>query len=509
MVLRTSVSTENELEYMMNGEVFSFGLKEFTMIMGLKTSVDDSIAKRTFRRDKVGHKLPRITNWICKKQQESSEEKKKGITFYDIKTDVFDDLDVLLRTMIPTKAELKQHYMVEFKDAEFNEENMEENEEEAETSRKVEGMINITELLQQNEKLLQQNDKGVIGDVITEKYFGNIIVTPPTDKTSMEQTTIVEEQNLQENIEMQEQTIIVEEQNSQENVEMQVPKEIGKRSIKPGPAEQSPYTTKFGSAEGEEPIRPKRVKLVSPITQEEESQPTFDLGISPLESDPTQMKPHQPFTEESPDDKTCKEFENWLQEDFHDQRRLNVGNNQINPPFNFVEDEVRSKTWFYDLSTPVKKINDSFRHKNKSCTTMNATSDRYMRQVLAKYMDNPSEQFSRKTKPFCFLLDFANGKKMRFAKPWTDVEYIYWPIFVEDMVHWVLIEICLMNKIIKIYNSLSGEVQNQKVKAATAVYSMMVPMLLEARGFYEKRNYIERGDFTMETVKNLEVQQTG
>ncbi|PON50277.1 hypothetical protein TorRG33x02_315110 [Trema orientale] len=57
----------------------------------------------------------------------------------------------------------------------------------------------------------------------------------------------------------------------------------GKRLIKPSPAEKSPFTTKFGSAEGE-PTKEKKAKTATQSTLATEY-PSFDLGISPIQVD--------------------------------------------------------------------------------------------------------------------------------------------------------------------------------------------------------------------------------
>ncbi|PON88505.1 hypothetical protein TorRG33x02_157190 [Trema orientale] len=96
----------------------------------------------------------------------------------------------------------------------------------------------------------------------------------------------------------------------------------GKRKIKPGAVEKSPYTTKFGSAEGQ-PSKEKRAKSETPKTTSD-SQPSFDLGLEPLPVTPLRQIPlnigkakfkHQPFIldlDEKPMKILVDSFEMWI-----------------------------------------------------------------------------------------------------------------------------------------------------------------------------------------------------
>ncbi|XP_062088926.1 uncharacterized protein LOC133795493 [Humulus lupulus] len=347
------------------------------------------------------------------------------------------------------------------------------------------------------------------------------------------------------------------------------PKELGKRTIKPGIAQKSPYTTKFGSAEGES-TRIKRVKPDTPTTPKH-SQPSFDLGISHLEAPllvsplqavqqleeispfqqvpllvyPLQAAPplkqaspfqqastledeqniiNHPFTDEidkPPALTLCKDFAKWLEEGFDERKGTYVEKEAIDPPFNFVEDVVKHKMWFYDIWSPIKCISDyhmdvvfyylrkKFRHNNTRCTTMDAICDRYINKAWETYINNPSEQFSWEKKPYAYLLNCANGKKMRIPTPWINVDFIYNPVYIRDMYHWVLVEIVLKSKKIKIYDSMAGKGHKKNVMTVVTAYSMMIPMLLQSINFYKEMKNIEEGDFDMEFVEDLEVQQNG
>ncbi|XP_062091382.1 uncharacterized protein LOC133797484 isoform X2 [Humulus lupulus] len=98
--------------------------------------------------NKIGDQIPRIENWSSTEQPEQSN-------FENISTKVFQAPNVSLFQMIPTDEEMRKSYMVEFRDAEFNEEIQEE----AGQSSKAEYNFDISELLKQNEKLLRQNEK--------------------------------------------------------------------------------------------------------------------------------------------------------------------------------------------------------------------------------------------------------------------------------------------------------------------------------------------------------------
>ncbi|XP_062075280.1 uncharacterized protein LOC133779321 [Humulus lupulus] len=591
--------------------------------------------------NKIGDQIPRITNWSSTEQP----------TFENISTKVFQAPNVSLFQMIPTDEEMRKSYMVEFRDAEFNEEIQEE----AGQSSKAEYNFDISELLKQNEKLLRQNEnllkqnekiltqndhlESEINDMkriiyaIHKKFFednleknkGNTnvssarrtteaqtydqeepmevylvwvkdespIMTSPSplqqepaevqiEVEIEEQATTVEgkeQENIEQQVEIEEQSAaIVEQEHQQEqgNIEtkfqilvFEEPKELGKRTIKPGIAQKSPYTTKFGSAEGES-TRIKRAKPDTPTTPKH-SQPSFDLGISPLEApllvsplqavqqleeiSPFQQVPllvyplqavpplkqaspfqqastledeeniiNHPFTDEidkPPSLTLCKDFTKWLKEGFDERKGTYVEKEAIDPPFNFVEDVVKHKMWFYDIWSPIKCISDyhmdvvfyylrkKLRHNNTRCTTMDAICDRYINKAWETYINNPSEQFSWEKKPYAYLLNCANGKKMRIPTPWINVDFIYSPVYIRDMYHWVLVEIVLKSKKIKIYDSMAGKGHKKNVMTAVTAYSMMIPMLLQSINFYKERKNIEEGDFDMEFVEDLEVQQNG
>ncbi|PON91212.1 Ulp1 protease family, C-terminal catalytic domain containing protein [Trema orientale] len=337
--------------------------------------------------------------------------------------------------------------------------------------------------------------------------------------------------------------------NTQEEKENVVAKRVkdkttkveGKRLIKPGPAEKSPFTTKFGLAE-DEPTKEKRAKIATQSTPATEY-PSFDLGISPIQVDtpviPVPMKPetsklkHQPISIEfdrPPMQVLIESFEEWVKNGLN--HRTGKYTSKMDPELllDLGVEEATSKKWFYSIWKPTEMLSGSlsltyyynlyqmnvvyFLRKKikynptlhqKRTTTLDTISDDYIKKTFLANIDD-KKLFTWDEKPHSILLQYAKGKRIAVGKKWTLVDSIYVPAFITQLEHWVLVEIDLPTQKIKVYDSIGGTAHKLKVKSEITASRIAIPNLLAAANFYEKRIEIKQGNFEIEFVEGLEIQ---
>ncbi|PON97931.1 hypothetical protein TorRG33x02_062460 [Trema orientale] len=143
-----------------------------------------------------------------------------------------------------------------------------------------------------------------------------------------------------------------------------------KRLIKPSPAEKSPFTTKFGSAE-DEPTKEKRAKTATQSTPATEYQ-SFNLGISSVQVDtpvtPVLMKSetsklkYQAISIEfdrPPIQVLIESFEEWVKNGLNHRTGKYTSKEDPELPLDLGVEEATSKKWFYSIWKPTKMLSGS------------------------------------------------------------------------------------------------------------------------------------------------------
>ena len=95
-------------------------------------------------------------------------------------------------------------------------------------------------------------------------------------------------------------------------------------------------------------------------------------------------------------------------------------------------------------------------------------------------------------------------KKLNLEKKWADLDYMYIPILIQGLDHFILAQIDLVNRKVRIY----GDAHNKLASNSTRCYSI-IGSLLSFSKFFEHRKDIEEGEFELELVKGLDIQSCG
>ena len=142
------------------------------------------------------------------------------------------------------------------------------------------------------------------------------------------------------------------------------------------------------------------------------------------------------------------------------------------------------------------------------CTTLDSVADNYIKSAWKSYKSD-KYKFSWNTKPNSLLVDYINGKKIVAGTSWKDVDYVYIPVFVESIDHFVLVQIDLINRKMLVYDSMAGKKHNKVVNDKTSAIKTIIENLLQYTSFYGKGKSKEEYNFELELVKNMDVQQNG
>ena len=157
-----------------------------------------------------------------------------------------------------------------------------------------------------------------------------------------------------------------------------------------------------------------------------------------------------------------------------------------------------------------KKIRYNANLFTKRTTTLDAICDNYIKRAWTDYIDDETKEvFTWDKKPQSFLVKCVNGKGMAVGKKWSEVDYVYIPVFIKELKHWVLAEIDLTEPKINIYDSMASRAHQNKVREVLTIYIIMIPFLLKATTFYQERKEIKKGDFALNFKEDIEVQQNG
>lgn len=93
------------------------------------------------------------------------------------------------------------------------------------------------------------------------------------------------------------------------------------------------------------------------------------------------------------------------------------------------------------------------------------------------------------------------GGRLPCSWPWVDVTYIYMPLCVKELDHWVLLVLDLPKRIITIYDSMRGPgYHDDQVIAKVAPIANFLPQALESIGVFDGIPGVEKGTKPFEVV---------
>ncbi|KAF3672780.1 hypothetical protein FXO38_05951 [Capsicum annuum] len=205
------------------------------------------------------------------------------------------------------------------------------------------------------------------------------------------------------------------------------------RVRRPSKFKESPFTTKFGSAEGSTEVQTKKFNLKHPFT----SHPIYDIENT----------------------KVTNKFLAWLSMDllkYHAKKSNREDHYKKNksrmPIMNFDILSVDDKNWFYIMA--VYSIDDPMLH---------AGGKEY------------------------HLNEYTSGFHMHATLSWHMVDHIFIYINVKFKQHWVLTVLSFNQRCIYVYDSMSSVGHDSAVFAEVEKLAEVIPLCLLACKFYEKK----------------------
>lgn len=160
---------------------------------------------------------------------------------------------------------------------------------------------------------------------------------------------------------------------------------------------------------------------------------------------------------------------------------------------------VEKKSWFYELATsPVwlwdehidvafyylrKKIMQFPELLQRKVTTVDTFFSAKIGALWRVYKKSPDNFDWRSCDS---LMKIIRGVYVRCSLSWFDVNTLLIPMHLEDLIHWVLVKLDLLNWTIEVYDSLHHEgPHNYKVQEALECMSKFIPMLADRINLFE------------------------
>ena len=85
------------------------------------------------------------------------------------------------------------------------------------------------------------------------------------------------------------------------------------------------------------------------------------------------------------------------------------------------------------------------------------------------------------------LQDYIDGHYLYCGSSWKDIDFVYIPMYMEQLKHWILGELDLEKRRLNIFNSLRSKKIDQECIEAVIPMAILLPHLLESRKFSEGR----------------------
>ncbi|KAF4358083.1 hypothetical protein G4B88_021832 [Cannabis sativa] len=209
------------------------------------------------------------------------------------------------------------------------------------------------------------------------------------------------------------------------------------------------------------PENPKRIRkessiVLSPfITDFGSSDSGKDSLMNILIGDKLIVDGLNPFKNEIGDNNTseqCLKFIQWLEHNINMKRtkkKYSDIDNKIDPPMDFS---------FIQIDEKIEYNKFLENHSNPSTINFDSVISRY---ILGEYL-------------------FSNTA-------WVFTDHVLIIVHVKDQSHWILIHFSIKDRMLNVYNSLSGLRNQNKALPHVKAYSVMLPYFLEFLNFYASR----------------------
>ncbi|KAF4395313.1 hypothetical protein F8388_001700 [Cannabis sativa] len=266
--------------------------------------------------------------------------------------------------------------------------------------------------------------------------------------------------------------------------------EIQKRQPKPSSIVLSPYVVDFGSSSSSK-------EDLMRIVQDDKF---IVHGINPFKDKISyNTGPEQ-----------CVKFSNFIDENIVMNRgvkKYSDADNILSPPMDFSFIEIFEKMWFYQLHACVyNSVIGSFknwflihmwysilRKKIKQDDTLNqriTTTDCLFDQVIWNSYNQFLKSGSNPSK-----IDFDNvipryivGEYLFCNTPWVLTYHVLIYVYIQKQKHWILVHFDIKERMLSVYNSMSGALNKKRALDHVKAYSTMLPFYLEYLDVYSSRS---------------------
>ncbi|KAM6554057.1 hypothetical protein CsatB_014819 [Cannabis sativa] len=259
--------------------------------------------------------------------------------------------------------------------------------------------------------------------------------------------------------------------------------EVQKRQPKPSSVVLSPYVVDFGSSSSS---KEDLMRIV-------EDDKFIVHGINPF-------KDEIGFNTSA---EQCIKFSKFIDENIVMNRgvkKYSDADNILYPPMDFSFIEISEKMWFYELHACGVFLRDShldvvfyyLRKKIKQDNTLKqriTTTDCLFDQVMWNSYNQFLKSGSNPSR-----IDFVNvipryiiGEYLFCNTPWVLTDHVLMYVNIQKHKPWILVHFDIKERMLNIYNSMSGALNKKRALDHVKAYSSMMPFYLEYLDVYSSR----------------------
>ena len=125
---------------------------------------------------------------------------------------------------------------------------------------------------------------------------------------------------------------------------------------------------------------------------------------------------------------------------------------------------------------------------NEQCPVNFTTTDcTFMNDIVTKYEKISGEaDIESKIRGDDCILDVIKGNALQYGKPWSMVEYVFFPIWLPEQEHWLLGILSLSKRQMFVFNSLTCQGFVQIIRTAVLPLANLLPHYLKLTDFYSR-----------------------
>ena len=117
---------------------------------------------------------------------------------------------------------------------------------------------------------------------------------------------------------------------------------------------------------------------------------------------------------------------------------------------------------------------------------VSTTDCSFSQSVVSMYELYTKDSAAFKLDNKSIAMKIIRGELLFCGTHWKDLDHVVMPVHVSSASHWILVHFDVLSRCLTVYDSMSGPRHESYIVPVVRAFSVMIPLMLEASGFYSR-----------------------